>query len=302
MFPRLPSVDWAEQVTGLRQWTRGSERAPHKPLLLLYALGQFQQHGDAPVVFGEAEEQLGRLLREFGPPRPTSPAYPFHHLVRDGLWTVTTAAGDGSPGPSPAVLRREHAAGRLTPALARDLAGRPQLLPQLARILLDANFEPSLHDDICAAAGLDLEEAETRAPGTPARLPRDPEFRRSILMAYESRCAFCGYDGLLDGFMVGLEAAHVRWHAHGGPSVTANGLCLCSIHHKLFDKGVLGITGQHRIAVSAHFTGRSQVAGLLVLSLAGQEVSQPQKGFPVVAPDHVGWHAREVFRAPARTP
>src|SRR5579871_2027328 len=86
-----PIMDWADRVTHLRQWTRGRERAPHKPLLLLYALGRFQRTGDSPILFSEAEAELGQLLKEFGPPRPTSPAYPFHHLTNDGFWVVNTS-------------------------------------------------------------------------------------------------------------------------------------------------------------------------------------------------------------------
>jgi putative restriction endonuclease len=121
------------------------------------------------------------------------------------------------------------------------------------------------------------------------------------LVAYEYRCAFCGYDGALDsGSWPGLEAAHVRWWTHGGPNDVTNGICLCSIHHKLFDRGVLGITDQHRITVSVHFVGRSRAAERLVLSLNGSAAGLPMKGFPAVAAVYAAWHTREVFRAPAR--
>jgi putative restriction endonuclease len=296
---RLQAVDWVERVASMRQWTRQGERAPHKPLLLLYALGHFQRNGDQPIPFSEAEAQLGRLLREFGPPRGTSAAYPFHHLTSDGLWTVTTDRGEGSPGSAPTALRGLHAAGRLAPDLVWSLRSQPHLLPQLARAILDDNFEPSLHEDICAEAGLDLETAETVPRSGRARRGRDPQFRARVLVAYEYRCAFCGYDGWLGGTMVGLDAAHVRWRALGGPDEVANGLCLCALHHKLFDKGVLGISGQ-QVAVSAHFVGRSQAAESLVLSLSDREVARPQQGFPAVSGLHAAWHAREVFRAPAR--
>lgn len=296
-------MDWAERVANLHQWRRGGERAPHKPLLLLYALAQYQRHGDQSILYSEAEKRLSDLLSEFGPPRKSSPAYPFHHLTTDGLWTVTTATGTGSPGASPTALRGQHAAGRLTPDLARSLDQQPRLLPQLARIILDTNFEPTLHDDICAQVGLDLEQIEselTPASHADAKRRRDPEFRRAVLVAYESRCAFCGYDGTIDRTSAGLEAAHVRWWTHDGPDEIANGLCLCSIHHKLFDRGVLGITDRHRITVSVHFVGRSQAAEQLVLSLANREVIPPQTTYPAVAPPHATWHAREVFRSPAR--
>ena len=49
---------------------------------------------------------------------------------------------------------------------------------------------------------------------------------------------------------MGLEAAHVRWHSHGGPSDVANGLCLCPLHHKFLDLGAIGISDTHRVMVS----------------------------------------------------
>lgn len=293
-------MDWAERVANLRQWSRRGERAPHKPLLLLYALGRFQRYGDQPILYSDAEGELARLLREFGPPRPTTPAYPFHRLATDGVWTVTARNGGASPGDNPGALRREQATGRLAPDLVDNMRTEPQLLPQLAHILLDTNFEPSLHDDICAAVGLDLEEAEAGTAAPAKRERRDPEFRSRVLTAYEHRCAFCGFDGLLDGSFVGLEAAHVRWWTHGGPNEIANGLSLCSIHHKLFDKGVLGIAPGHAIAVSVHFVGRSPAAEQLVLSLTGRKIFRPLKGFAEVSEPHAAWHAREVFRTPAR--
>ncbi|NDU74270.1 restriction endonuclease [Actinomadura sp. DSM 109109] len=288
-------MDWVERVTGVRRWARGGERAPHKPLLLLYALGHFQRCGDAPILYSEVEGHLSGLLREFGPPRTTSPAYPFHHLTTDGLWEVQTADGGSSPGPRVGALRAKAARGRLTGELAAALRRDPLLLPRLCRAILDVNFEPSLHDDICAAAGIDLEAAGVVLPRR-----RDRAFREQIMVAYEYRCAFCGYDGWLSGTAVGLDAAHVRWWAFDGPDDVANGLCLCALHHKLFDKGALGIAGDRRVTVSAHFVGRGPAALDQVYALAGRLVSAPQAAFPGVDDRNIAWHAREVFRSPAR--
>jgi hypothetical protein len=63
----------------------------------------------------------------------------------------------------------------------------------------------------------------------------------------------------------------------------------------------LGGTHNFLITVSVHFVGRSQAAERLVLALNGEQASRPIKGFPAVATPHARWHAREVFRAPART-
>ncbi|MEV7802763.1 phosphorothioated DNA-binding restriction endonuclease [Microbispora sp. NPDC088329] len=295
-------MDWVERVANIRRWTRQGERAPHKPLLLLYALGRFQREGGRPIPFGSAEADLKALLKEFGPPRDTSPGYPFHHLTSDGVWLVDTVHGPGSPGSELGRLREAQAAGRLHPDLLRALTDDSHLVVRLARHLLDANFEPSLHPDICRFVGLDLHDQVTAAEQlVPSPRPgRDPAFRESVLVAYEYCCAFCAYDGWLDGMAVGLDAAHVRWRAFEGPDDVANGLCLCSIHHKLFDKGVLGVTPDRTIAVSGKFVGRSPAAGQMVFSLAGRPVRDPQGGFDLVDDDHIAWHGRQVFRAPAR--
>lgn len=65
----------------------------------------------------------------------------------------------------------------------------------------------------------------------------------------------CGYDGQLGGESVGLDAAHVRWWAFDGPDTVDNALCLCSLHHKLLDRGVVGIDAKNQVAVSARFRG-----------------------------------------------
>ncbi len=45
---------------------------------------------------------------------------------------------------------------------------------------------------------------------------RDRAFREQVMVAYEYRCAFCGYDGRLRNAAVGLDAAHVQWWAFDG--------------------------------------------------------------------------------------
>lgn len=292
-------MDWVERVLAVRQWSRGGRRAPHKPLLLLYALGRYQREGSGPIPFSAAEASLNRLLREFGPPRRTSAAYPFHHLANDDrLWQVATADGPGSPGPAVGLLRAADAHGRLHPDLVAALEADPSLLGRLARALLDANFPPGLHADICQEAGLDVHGAELPAAVESRLPPRDPAFREEVLDAYEYRCAFCDYDGLLDDMAVGLDAAHVRWRSYDGPDELANGLCLCALHHRLLDRGVLGLTLDRTITVSGGFRARARVASLLVLELSGRPARTPRSG-PRVEPGHIAWHTAQVFRSPA---
>ncbi|MFE1192599.1 phosphorothioated DNA-binding restriction endonuclease [Streptomyces olivaceoviridis] len=292
-------MDWLERIAKLRQWTKGGTRAPHKPLLLLYALGRFQDDADGGLRYTAVEQDLQRLLTEYGPPHKTTPAYPFHHLVSDGVWEVRTDRGPGSPGSGVRDLRETGATGRLAPELRAALRREPDLLGRIARLLLDLHFPPSLHGELCEAVGLDLEPAEAEQLSA-VRRQRDRRMRELVLTAYEYRCAFCGYDGRIGAVPVGLEAAHVRWWAFGGPDETENGLCLCALHHKLFDKGVLGVGDDHRILVSQRFVGHSPAAREHVIALAGRPLIGPQPGSRPVAAAHRDWHARQVFHGEPR--
>lgn len=292
-------MNWLERLAKVRQWTRSGTRAPHKPLLLLYALGRFQDDVDGGLRYSAVEEDLQRLLTEYGPPHRTTPAYPFHHLVSDGVWEVRTEGGHASPGSGVRDLRETGATGRLAPDLRAALRREPELLGQLTRLLLDLHFPPSLHGELCEAVGLEPAPTPTERLSTVPR-QRDRRMRELVLTAYEYRCAFCGYDGRIGAVPVGLEAAHVRWWAFGGPDDVDNGLCLCSLHHKLFDKGVLGVDDGHRILVSQRFVGHSPAARDHVTALAGRPLVGPQPGARPVASDHLAWHTSQVFHGTPR--
>src|SRR4051812_9446074 len=73
----------------LAVWRRGDQRAPHKPLLVLYALGRWCWGDEAPIPFADVNRDLTGLLREFGPPRQSDhPEYPFWRLQNDNVWSV----------------------------------------------------------------------------------------------------------------------------------------------------------------------------------------------------------------------
>ncbi len=58
-----------------------------------------------------------------------------------------------------------------------------------------------------------------------------------------------------DNASVGLEAAHIKWKQFGGPCEIPNGLALCAIHHKAFDKGSIGLDESMRVLVSEAVNG-----------------------------------------------
>lgn len=96
---------------------------------------------------------------------------------------------------------------------------------------------------------------------------------------------------------VGLEAAHVRWWAFAGPDEVRNALALCELHHKLFDRGALGLGPDHTIRVSPAFSAGSEAARRLIGGLEGQPVRSPHRPEHSLAREFLTWHGEQVFRA-----
>lgn len=128
---------------------------------------------------------------------------------------------------------------------------------------------------------------------------RDPAFRRDVLRAYQRRCAVCAFDARLGDALVGIEAAHIQWHQAGGPPCVSNGIALCSLHHKLFDRGAFTLTEDRRVLVSDELSG-SQATDQWVSRFHGAPLQVPSGPAQRPDPVFVAWHQREVFRAPGR--
>lgn len=186
--------------------------------------------------------------------------------------------------------------GRLAPHIETVLRAEPETLRTVARSLVDSQFPPSLAADVLAAAGLDPGVVLGSAPVTAlsSRRSRSAGWVAQVLQAWDRQCAFCGFDGQLGASLIGIEAAHVRWFNLGGPDEPDNGLALCSLHHKLFDRGALGLSHDHTIKVSAAYAARTD-AGRAVYDLHRRSL-QPRPGTALPSARHLDWHDREVFK------
>ncbi len=76
-----------------------------------------------------------------------------------------------------------------------------------------------------------------------------------VLRAYRLSVAICGFNMRHDNAPIALEAAHIRWKQHHGPCEVPNGLALCAIHHKAFDRGSIGLDENMRVVVSGAVNG-----------------------------------------------
>ena len=140
----------------LNIWIRGDQRAPHKPLLVLYALGRWSRGEKYDVPFKQVDADLTELLREFGPSRQSyHPEYPFWRLQNDGVWVVH-ATGPLTPRQSSTDAKKsdllaKDAAGGFSPEVQATLRSDPALVSEIAARLLENHFPETYHADILNA-------------------------------------------------------------------------------------------------------------------------------------------------------
>ena len=287
-------------------------RAPHKPLMLLLALARVGLGPESRLIpYETADERFRELWEDFGRPgAPPRVHYPFGRLRNDDrLWEIPEES-QLSTGRAADIrvseARRLGITGGFRQEVHDLLWRRPELVSRAARQILSEHFPPSIHQDILDAVrlaagpsshGLD-EPMPRRGRKVREYTPRDPRFRRAVLEAYDERCAVCEHDIRFGDRLLGLEAAHIRWHSHDGRDVVPNGLALCSVHHKALDLGAMGLEGKgggYRVLVSGRVRGRSPAARRLV-GLRGRAIRLPVRARD--APDRgvVEWHRVEVFR------
>lgn len=287
-----------QRFENLRQWGSGGERAPHKPLLALYAIGKLLRGEDRLISYADdIEENLKNLLREFGPRQDSyNPQYPFWRLQKDGIWEVSdadnirqTASGD----PYITDLREHNASGGFNETIFEQLQNDSELTFDIIRSLLDAHFPVSLHKEILQTVNIELplQPFDTRT--------HTSNFRANVLRAYEYKCAVCGFDVKLGNVPVALDACHIQWQAAGGPDEAMNGLALCVMHHKLFDRGVFTLSRQLQILVSDNAHGSLGLQEWL-MAFHGETINFPQRRSCYPREEFIDWHVREVFQGDYR--
>lgn len=310
------AIEVLDAFENIRRAQRAGVFAPHKPLLILLALARVQRGEPRLVEFAAIDDALKLLLTEFGPSSAAkSRHYPFWHLATDGkgaLWDLSgpreVLKRPAAATPSLGELLAHHVKGGFPVDVDEALRHQPGLLKAVASRVLESYFPSTLHADIVASLGLDLDgPGEVRDSAPPAvddelygRRRRDPAFRERVLRAYEYRCCVCGFDLRIGHMPAGLEAAHIQWHHVGGPDIEPNGLSLCALHHKLFDLGVFTVEpAEHRIVFSQRaISGGRGVSG--ELQFHGQPIHAPQHGDLRPAPEFLAWNSKNVFKTPAR--
>ena len=287
-----------QQIRQIVVWKRGEERAPHKPLLLLYALGKFVNAGQRQIPFADVDRELRTLLVEFGPQRKSChPEYRFWRLQNDGIWELSDTTHlirrEGQTDAKKSELLKHSITGGFTSEVCELLRANSNLVSELALEILSQHFPSTYFGDILDSVGLDIQFDQA------VRRRRDPAFRERILVAYEYRCAICGYDLRMGTQHIGLEAAHIKWHVAGGPDIETNGLALCSMHHKLFDLGAISVSDELALYVSQKANGSTGLSEWL-MTFHGRPLRRAQSHDFRPSIDYLKWHRDQVFHGPVR--
>lgn len=236
----------------------GLARPAHEYRIQITGVPRFEDRaGEQTLILGWSEDFevfAGFDHRHHADPLGASPSI---QISRDALRAAQTrgfAANEKGNGETAIAFRPDFAATYVEHLPALHATGA---VPAEAAILDKISEDPEAvaESDIAAAVApaRRMEIVETR------RAARDVQFRRKVLNAYGHRCAMCGVQLRL------LDAAHVLPVGQpGSTDETNNGVALCALHHRAYDRALVAFDTAYAIHVSDE-----QVADLAALSLAG---------------------------------
>lgn len=283
-----------EKFKSLNVWKKGNIVAPHKPLLVLYAIDKLRHGENQLIPYTEVEKKLAELLIKFGTSKSKPrPHYPFWRLREDNVWKVTdahlvreTKSGDAYIKD----LRRYCISGGFQEVIAHHLQKDFSLALEISESMLD-HFRSSKHKNISQSVGIEYPSHVRK------RQRRDHNFPKSVLKAYESKCAVCGLDIKFDDKPVVVEAAHIQPLSKGGPDIAENGLALCLLHHELFDRGAFTLSERLEVLVS-NYVNRSKDSGKWLMRYHKKKINYPQSQMYYPRINFIDWHSRKVFKEP----
>ena len=117
-------------------------------------------------------------------------------------------------------------------------------------------------------------------------------FRKAVLSSYQNACCMCGIN-----FPQLLIASHIKPWALSEETRTdpENGLCLCVLHDKAYDRGLMTVSAEHEIYVSKVVTkSKVDFVDTALTAFQGQKITLPSRFAP--KPEYLTWHQQKVFQ------
>lgn len=117
-------------------------------------------------------------------------------------------------------------------------------------------------------------------------------FRRAVLSSYQNACCLCHLD-----FPQLLIASHIKPWAASEETRTdpENGLCLCVLHDKAFDRGLLSVTAAYEVVISpAVRKSKAPFTQSALTAFDKQPIQMPSRFAP--KREYLQWHRDTVFQ------
>ncbi len=133
----------------------GDGYAPHKPILILLLLERILNGHINSFTFEELDHDLKKWLEKYGSNNASNTRNePFWRLKNDGVWdiTATSELSSQSSTPSPNQLVESNATGRFKPEIYTGLAGNPDLIAEIANMLVTQFIDSSARTPLLAEA------------------------------------------------------------------------------------------------------------------------------------------------------
>lgn len=91
-----------------------------------------------------------------------------------------------------------------------------------------------------------------------------------------------------------IDACHIRPFSESHDDTISNGLALCPNLHRAFDRGLIAISHDYRVLVSATFTENDSPYG--IRQFEGKPIALPRNEAHWPLPENLEWHREMVFR------
>jgi putative restriction endonuclease len=138
----------------------------------------------------------------------------------------------------------------------------------------------------------ELSEGETESPRIVKIRLVQRFFRDSVLASYDYSCAFCGIN-----VHALLNASHIiPWSKDKTRRADPrNGLALCGLHDRAFDRGLMSVDPDHKIMVSQRLKIKKppELHQVGLISMEGKACRMPQRFVPDEETLH--YHRNNVF-------
>lgn len=132
--------------------------APHKPLLILYAIGKLRRDGIRMHSYTQIDKDLGILLKEFGSYETKGTQEPFWRLQKDCVWYVTKAeriSENDKGGVNKGDLKEHKTSGGFHEGIAKQLIDDNELVNRIIDMMLAKPNPPLDRDKVLAAVGIE---------------------------------------------------------------------------------------------------------------------------------------------------